>query len=320
MARPLRLQYSGALYHITARGNERKNIYRTDEDRHVFLALLAQAIERYRLILHAYILMDNHYHLLLETTEANLSLAMRHLNGGYTTYFNRSHNRIGHLFQGRYKAILVEKESYLLELSRYIHLNPIRAKMKFKLDQYPWSSYQDYIGSRKVPAWLNREPVLKSMNERTYRAQSAYKNFVEEGIREGVERPWENLMAQVVLGGEAFVRSIQARLKGKKDREVPSLRQLAERPSWEAIARKVEEVGAKWEALRTGRRSDPKRAVMIYLGRERGGMSLKDLGKRVGLKESSVSQTAGRVSRLRQENKEWERALVKIEQSLRHNS
>lgn len=320
MARPLRLQYPGALYHITARGNERKSIYRTDEDRHVFIGLLVQAIERYQLILHAYVLMDNHYHLLLETTEANLSLAMRHLNGGYTSYFNRSHNRIGHLFQGRYKAILVEKESYLLELSRYIHLNPNRAKMKIKLEQYPWSSYQDYIGSRIAPAWLNREPVLKNINERTDRAQTAYKKFVEEGIRKEVQRPWEHLRGQVVLGGEAFVHSIQARLKGKKDREVPSLRQLAERPSWEAIARKVEEAGAEWETLRTGNRSNPKRAVMIYLGRERGGMSLKELGKRVGLKESSVSQTAGRVSRLRQENKAWDKALIKIEQSLIHNS
>lgn len=320
MARPLRLQHPGALYHITARGNERKNIYRTDEDRQAFLSYLAQSIERYRLILHTYVLMDNHYHLLLETTEANLSLAMRHLNGGYTSYFNRSHNRVGHLFQGRYKAILVEKESYLLELSRYIHLNPKRAKMKVQLEQYPWSSYQDYIGTRKAPAWLEAESVLKSMDERAGKAQTAYKRFVEEGIRKGVERPWENLIGQVILGGEAFVRSVQGRLKGRKDREVPSLRQLAVRPSWEAIAREVERLGAKWEALRTGNRSDPKRATMIYLGRERAGMLLKELGKRVGLKESSVSQTAGRVSRLRQENKAWERALNEIEQSLIHKS
>lgn len=316
MARPLRLQHPGALYHITARGNERKSIYRTYEDRLAFLSNLEKAIERYRLILHAYVLMDNHYHLLLETAEENLSLAMRHLNGGYTSYFNRTHHRVGHLFQGRYKAILVEKESYLLELSRYIHLNPIRAKMKFKLEQYPWSSYQDYIGIRKAPAWLKREAVLKSMNERPDKARIAYRDFVEEGVRKGVERPWENVLGQIILGGEAFVRSIQARLKGKKDREVPSLRQLSVRPSWEAIAREVEGAGEKWKALRTGNRSDPKRAVMIYLGRERGGMSLKELGKRVGLKESSVSQTAGRVSKLRRENAAWDKVIMKIEEHL----
>lgn len=123
MARPLRLVYPGALYHITARGNERKEIFRSDDDRSAFLSILAQAVERYRLILHAYVLMSNHYHLLLETEEGNLPLAIRHLNGLYTGYFNRSHRRVGHLFQGRYKAILIEKESYLLELSRYIHLN-----------------------------------------------------------------------------------------------------------------------------------------------------------------------------------------------------
>lgn len=118
MARPLRLQHAGALYHITARGNERKSIYRTDEDREVFLTVLAQAIERYRLTLHTYVLMDNHYHLLLETCEANLSLAMRHLNGGYTSYFNRTHNRVGHLFQGRYKAILAEPGGDLIRSER----------------------------------------------------------------------------------------------------------------------------------------------------------------------------------------------------------
>src|SRR3990172_3795533 len=120
MARPLRLQYPGALYHITARGNERKPVFRSDEDRETFPEILANTIDRYRLIVHAYVLMNNHYHLLLETREANLSRALRDLNGIYTAYFNRRHRRVGHLFQGRYKAILVEKESYLFELSRYI--------------------------------------------------------------------------------------------------------------------------------------------------------------------------------------------------------
>ncbi len=319
MARPLRLQYPGALYHLTGRGNERKDVYRTDEDRRAFLVILAQAIERYRLILHAYVLMDNHYHLLLETTEANLSLAMRHLNGGYTSYFNRTHNRIGHPFQGRYKAILVEKESYLLELSRYIHLNPIRAKIKVELKRYPWSSYPDYIGIRRSPAWLSLETVLKSIDEKRGKSQRAYKHFVEEGAREGVGQPWESVLGQVILGGKTFVQSIQARLQGKRDREIPSLRLLAVRPSWDVIARRVEEAELKWESLRTGNRSNPKRAVMIYLGRERAGMPLKDLAKRIGLKESSISQTAGRVSRLRLENSKWNKALIKIEKALIHN-
>ena len=126
MARPLRVDYPGALYHVTARGNERKAIFRHDADREQFLAVLAHAVERYRLRLHAYVLMDNHYHLLVETPEANLSLALRHLNGVYTGAFNRAHRRVGHLFQGRFKAIVVDKESYLLELSLYIHLNPVR--------------------------------------------------------------------------------------------------------------------------------------------------------------------------------------------------
>ncbi|MEW6682133.1 MAG: transposase [Nitrospirota bacterium] len=161
MARPLRVQYPGALYHVTARGNERKAIFRTDADREQFLAVLAQAVARYRLRLHAYVLMDNHYHLLLETEEANLSLALRHLNGVYTGYFNRAYDRVGHLFQGRFKAIVVDKTSYLLELSRYIHLNPVRIRQPLALARYPWSSYWAYIGRRAAPAWLAREAVFK---------------------------------------------------------------------------------------------------------------------------------------------------------------
>jgi REP element-mobilizing transposase RayT len=129
MARPLRIEFAGALYHVTARGNERKAIYRDDADRSRFLDGVRRAVDRFHLLLHANVLMDNHYHLLVETLEANLSQAMRDLDGNYAQYFNRAHRRVGHLFQARYKAILVDRDTYLLELSRYIHLNPVRAGM-----------------------------------------------------------------------------------------------------------------------------------------------------------------------------------------------
>lgn len=319
MARPLRLQYSGALYHITARGNERRPIYRSDSDRRQFLAYLAQAVDRYRFILHAYVLMDNHYHLLLETRETNLSLALRHLNGLYTIYFNRRHRRVGHLFQGRFKAIVVEKESYLLELSRYIHLNPIRARMKIRLGSYPWSSYLAYIGKRRMVDWLTREQVLASFGGSRAIAQEAYRKFVEDGIKDGVETPWEKVFAQVALGGPEFLRRLQRTVRGTRDREVPSRRRLAPRPSWPTIEKAVSRAASELNGLRTGRRSDPQKAVLFYLGRERGGLSLKDLAGKFGVEESTVSRSAGNVGRLRAQDPRWDRVVRRVEKIIESN-
>ncbi|MCZ6481252.1 MAG: transposase [candidate division NC10 bacterium] len=319
MTRPLRLQYPGALYHITARGNERKAIFRSDADREAFLTLLAQTVDRYRLLLHAYVLMGNHYHLLVETPEANLSLALRHLNGVYTGYFNRVHRRSGHLFQGRYKAIVVEKEGYLLELSRYMHLNPIRARRAVRLGRYPWSSYLAYIGRRQAPVWLTRQAVLGYFGRNLSRGQNAYRTFVAEGIRRGVERPWEQVIAQVVLGGPQFVRFVRGKVTRGRDREVPSRRQLEARPTYNEIRREVEAALPELLRLKTGGRSDPGRAVLFYLGRERGGLSLKALAGSLGVEESTVSHAAGRVARLRREDPNWDRVLRNIERRIISN-
>src|SRR5277367_747223 len=153
MARSLRIHFSGAVYHVTSRGNERKNIVRSDKDRELFLRVLAQVVEDYHVIIHSWVLMDNHYHLLLETPEANLSNALRHLNGVYTQKFNRQNGRIGHLFQGRYKAILVEKGTHLLELCRYVVLNPVRAIMVKRPEEWKWSSYKATASLEKKEKW-----------------------------------------------------------------------------------------------------------------------------------------------------------------------
>ncbi len=142
MARPLRIEFAGALYHITSRGNARENIYRDNLDRDSFLELLYQTNMRHGWICHAYCLMSNHYHLLIETSKPTLSKGMKHLNGSYTQRYNRRHQRIGHVFQGRYKSILIEKESYLRELSRYIVLNPVRARMVRKVVDWPWAAIE----------------------------------------------------------------------------------------------------------------------------------------------------------------------------------
>ena len=316
MSRPLRVLYPGALYHITARGNEKKEIFRSDADRSVFLAILAQAVERYRLILHAYVLMNNHYHLLLETQESNLPLAIRHLNGIYTGYFNRTHRRVGHLFQGRYKAILIEKESYLLELSRYIHLNPIRVKKSVRLGSYRWSSYLDYIGKRRAPKWLTTEGALSRFGENRRRAERAYQIFVEEGMQKGINRPWDRMVGQAVLGGEKFLRSIQGKIEKGKHREVPDRKRLAARPSFEEIQERVLEVSPELQFLRTGPRSNPEKTVIFYLGRERAGMSLRALAKRLAVDDSAVSHGARRLAQLRLENPKLDRILLGIEKGL----
>jgi REP element-mobilizing transposase RayT len=155
MARPLRLEYEGAVYHVTSRGNAREAIFRVDPDRELFLEVLGATVERFGWVCYAYCLMTNHYHLLLETPEPNLSRGMRHLNGVYTQGFNRRHMRVGHVLQGRFKSIVVEKESHLLELARYVVLNPVRAKMVRSARDWPWSSYRATAGLGVAPPFLD---------------------------------------------------------------------------------------------------------------------------------------------------------------------
>lgn len=157
MSRPLRIEFAGALYHVTSRGNRQEDIYHDDADRHLFLKTLGNVCAVYNWRCHSFCLMSNHYHLLVETPDANLSKGMRQLNGVYSQSYNRKYKRVGHVFQGRYKAIHVEKESYLLELSRYIVLNPVRAEMVRSAEEWPWSSYRPTVRQLQGFGWLNTE-------------------------------------------------------------------------------------------------------------------------------------------------------------------
>ncbi|HSV31168.1 MAG TPA: transposase [Atribacteraceae bacterium] len=203
MTRPLRLVYPGAVYHLTSRGNARGNIYREDLDRETFTDILALVVKRYHWLCHAYCLMDNHYHLLVETPEANLCQGMRQLNGIYTQRCNRKHGKPGHLFQGRYKAILVDKENYLLELCRYVVLNPVRARWVELPEQWQWGSYQSTAGLAKVPEYLFVDWILGLFGTNRKVAREHYRTFVRAGIH-GTS-PWEELEGQVLLGGKGFV-------------------------------------------------------------------------------------------------------------------
>ena len=184
MARPLRIAFPGALYHVTSRGDRRENIFNDNDDRLLFYDVLKEVYERYNWLIHAYCLMDNHYHLLIETPDANLSSGMRQLNGVYTQRFNSKHKRVGHVFQGRYKAILVDKDSYLLELSRYIVLNPVRAKIVRTAKDWPWSSYRATVGQIAQPKWLYVDWLLSVFSKQRAAAIRRYKQFVADGKRQ----------------------------------------------------------------------------------------------------------------------------------------
>ena len=218
MARPLRLEFAGAVYHVTSRGDRREDIFLDDDDRQAWLSVLGLVCERFNWVVHGYCQMTNHYHLLIETVEANLSAGMRQLNGLYTQKFNRRHGMVGHLFQGRYKAILVQKEAHLLELARYVVLNPVRACMVEHAENWPWSSYPLVMSDGFAPAWLDTDCLLRQFGEKRTSARQAYQKFVQQG--QGLPSPLLQTKHQLFLGDESFVKQIQAQLKDDELREL----------------------------------------------------------------------------------------------------
>ncbi len=203
MARPLRIEYAGAVYHVTSRGDRQEDIYLNDNDRNDWLDVLARTCERFNWVVQAYCQMGNHYHLLVETVDGNLSRGMRQLNGVYTQHFNHRHGQVGHLFQGRYKAILVQKDNYLLELSRYVVLNPLRAGMVTRPRDWPWGSYPAVMGLTQAPPWLDCDWLLGLFGNRRQSAREKYHRFILDG--KGLPSPLETTRHQLLLGDDAFV-------------------------------------------------------------------------------------------------------------------
>lgn len=203
MSRPLRLEFAGALYHVTSRGDRKEPIFLDDSDRLAWLDILGKACDRFNFVIYSFCQMTNHYHLMIETAEDNLSCAMRHLNGVYSQYFNRKHKLVGHLFQGRYKAILVEKETYLMELSRYIVLNPVRAGFSRMAEDWKWSSYAYMVTDGYSPDWLRTESLLAHFGPNRKQAVESYRRFVMDGA--GTRNPLNDVSHQLFLGGEDFV-------------------------------------------------------------------------------------------------------------------
>lgn len=310
MSRPLRITYPGAFYHITSRGNEGKEIFKDIRDREKFLSYLESATQRYRASIHVYCLMNNHYHLLLESPAGNLPQIMHHINGAYTTYFNVKHQRSGHLFRGRYNAILVDRDEYAKELSRYIHLNPVRANMVEAPEQYRWSSYSYFIGLRNAPGWLARGFILSYFGNKASRAQKRYRDFVNAMMAQKYKSPLEEVVGSSILGGAEFIEAIKDQyLADKKfDPNVPAQKELAGKPSIQEIIKEVESVFGKDRSLARG--------VKIYLCQKYTGERLKHIGKHFGIGESGVSQASRRIAmRIGEDNKLREN-IKKIEANM----
>ena len=310
MGRQLRIEYPGAFYHVTARGNERKDIYKSEKDREKFLSYLESAVVRYGSAIHAYCLMNNHYHLVVETPHGNLSQVMQHINGAYTNYFNAKRKRSGHLFQGRYTAILVEADTYAQELSRYVHLNPTRVGIGAMPEDYRWSSYRDYVGLRDAPSWLATTFILGLFGTTREAAQTSYRQFVEDACGMDLESPLAGAVAATILGCREFVAEIQGRHVdvSTSDRNLPAVRQLANRPAIDQI------IDAAREALGEKERLAAKAAM--YLCHGYSGAKLRDIGERFGVKESALSQASRRFEMALGRDEQLQKRMKKLMKEL----
>ena len=231
MARPLRIDIAGGVYHVTTRGWERRDVVDDDEDRCTWLRLLDRVALRFGWRIYAWALMRNHWHLFLSTPEPDLSRGMHDLNSGYATLYNRRHRRFGALFQGRFKSILVQDEGYGWTLSRYVHLNPVRAGAAQRPHQYRWSSYRDYLDPKHAPSWLDWQTVLGEIGTNLKQSRSEYTRFVEAGVGAKLDSPLAGVVGGVLLGAASWVERMKEQIASHPGPpEVPARRRLVKRP------------------------------------------------------------------------------------------
>ena len=301
MARPLRIEFPEAIYHATSRGNARNAIVADDADREKWLALLAKTVERQHWRVFAFALLDNHFHLFLQTPEPNLSAGMHDLCGTYAGYFNHRHDRSGHVFQGRFRAVLVEGQGHWLELSRYVHLNPVRAGLVRRPEDWRWSSYRGYhLASRCLP-WVDYQRVLEEFGRDGPAARRAFRAFMEEGLGRKLDSPLAKAVAGIVLGSEAFVARVRVLLAPRPDdTELPPLSRLRAAPRIEVISCAVaERFGCDAATWRPGRRTDDlSRAIAAYLARRLTREPLRAIAAALGYRRaSSITVACQRVER-----------------------
>ncbi|NOZ84407.1 MAG: chromosomal replication initiator DnaA [Epsilonproteobacteria bacterium] len=294
MARALRLSFEDAFYHITARGIRKENIFYSDKDKDIFIDKMNETFEKYSFICHAYCLMDNHYHLFLRTPFANISGGMHFLNASYASRFRAKHKLIGPIFQGRYKSILVDEDSYALILSAYIHLNPIRAGITEKLENYPYSSFLDYVVKRKfVIKRLNTSLILNKLSNKTDQAQKVYREFVVKN--EKMKSPAENVFKGIALGSDKFIEKITEKIKLiGKNREIKETKLMSAYNPDEIIKAVLDEFNITTDELFKSKRGNVYRQLALYLIKKYTASPLKEIGKLFNMDYTSVSVTAKR--------------------------
>ncbi|MBW2368537.1 MAG: transposase [Deltaproteobacteria bacterium] len=289
MARPLRVEFEGAYYHVMHRGNGSENIFLNTRDREKFFEYLSKATERYSIVIHTYCLMTNHYHLILETPHANLSQAIKWINVSYATYFNRKHDRHGHLFQGRFKAIIIDADVYLKPLSRYIHLNPLRGGITKSLDDYKWSSYGAYSGKDKAPDWLEVDWLLSLFGKPKRMAFNKYREYVESADPHKIKNPERDTLGGLILGTREFTDRVKKLFLSKREdaKEVPQLKGLKPTVTPAKIVKVVSrKFNSKTESIiQKSRKGNLARDIAIYLARELTG----EYGVNLGLYFGGIS-------------------------------
>lgn len=315
MSRPLRIEYPGAWYHVMNRGRRAENIFSEKNDYQLFIDLLKESSELWNVRISAYCLMPNHYHLLIQTPNGNLSRCMRHLNGVYTQRYNRSHHCDGQLFRGRYKSILVDGDSYLLQLVRYIHRNPLRAGLVENIDKYPWSSHQGYVSHSKKWHWLNQDFILSMLSKDRRKTRKIYRQFVNLEDSAEISQIFERKKLPSLLGSDSFINWIRDKFYLKKDhKEVPASSVLA------PDIKKIKDVVCRHymvneSVLGKSKRgvSNEPRNVAIYLARQLRTDALETIGKEFGLNRfSSTSSAIERVKRQIVKDRKFRKRIEKI--------
>lgn len=309
MARPLRVEFEEAIYHLCARGNARQPIFQDDRDRARFIEMLEKSAQRFEVAIFCFVLMDNHFHLVAQTHRPNLGRWMHWLLVSYTVFFNRQHRSSGHLFQGRYKSFLVQEGDYLLGLSRYVHLNPVRgmslgrddpSQRRARLRRFKWSSYPGYAGLSRPFPFVEDEMVLGELGGAKRSERLRYRRFVEEGLLREIENPFSAVRWQAALGNESFIQKLRNRVKGlhKEGREITSLRRVARQVEPHAILKRVArryKLDAK-QLLARGGHGLHARNVGMWMIWESGGHSLREIGEIFGgIDYAAVAQRIRRV-------------------------
>ena len=323
MSRPLRIQYPGAWYHVMNRGRRGESVFLDKQDYSMFVVLLKEIVEMYKVRVAAYCLIPNHYHILIQTPGGDLARCMRHLNGIYTQRFNRAHHCDGQLFRGRYKSILVDADSYLLELVRYIHRNPLEAGLVKELNKYPWSSHKGYLSNAKKWNWLHKSFILSLFGRERNEGINTYKNFVLRETPEEINRIFSKSKFPSMLGSESFINKVKEKFfHVKRHDEIPQPRRLA--PDVERIKKAVcNAYGIEESSLLSSRRGvlNEPRNVAIFLVRHLRGEKLEEIGRQFGIpKYSSVNSVIEKMKREMSANRRLKVRAKNIEKTLYNSS